>query len=130
MWAQIVNVVLGIWLLMAPWILGYSGSTADTVDRVVGPIVLFFAILAIRQVTRTARFALLLPSLFLILSPWLLRYSAGAPVACSELVGMAIAILAVIPGRITKQTGGGWLALAKPVLPPIATEAAETLREG
>lgn len=129
MWAQIGNAILGIWLLMAPWILGYSGSTADTIDRAVGPIVIFFSVLAIRDVTRVARFVLLLPSLFLIITPWILHYSAGAPVACNELAGMAIAVLAVIRGNVTKQTGGGWLALAKPILPEVATKAAETVSD-
>ncbi len=122
MWAQIVNVALGIWLIVSPDVLGFDGA-ARTIDRAVGPIVVVLGLLAVREVTRVFRYALFLPSLFLLLIPWFLHYPPGAALANDELVAIAMAICAAIPGRRRQRTGGGWLGLIGP------QASSETLRE-
>ncbi|HKW80236.1 MAG TPA: SPW repeat protein [Casimicrobiaceae bacterium] len=44
-WADIVNVVLGIWLIISPWALAFSGTSrgAETNDVIVGILVIVFA---------------------------------------------------------------------------------------
>ncbi len=119
--AQAVNVALGIWLLVSPDVLGFDGAPR-TINRTVGPLVILFGLLALREVTRIFRYVLFLPSLFLMLAPWFLHYPPGATLANDELVAIAIAVCAAIPGRMRQRTGGGWLGLLSPALP------GETLR--
>ena len=51
--AQIILVVTGLWLEVAPWVLGYGGAAA-TSDRIAGPVMAATAFLAIFAITRMA----------------------------------------------------------------------------
>lgn len=120
MWAQASNVILGIWLIFSPAILHFDSPPSNaptTIARAIAPIVIVIGLLALRDVTRIFRWLLFLPALWLVLSPWFLHYPPGVPLANQELVGIAIAILASIPGPITKRTGGGWLSLLTALAP-------------
>ena len=55
MWAQVVNAALGIWLMVAPAVLGY-GAPAQANDRIIGPVVATFAIVSWWEATRSVRF--------------------------------------------------------------------------
>ncbi len=49
-WEEWINVVFGVWLIAAPWVLGFAGTTAATVDFVVvGALVLALALYELRQ---------------------------------------------------------------------------------
>lgn len=112
MWAQLINVALGIWLMLAPSVLGFDGAP-ETIDRLIGPLVVLGGLLAIRDVTRSARYLLFLPALFLVLAPWFLHYQPGVALTTGSLTGIAISICAAIPGRRHERIGGGWLALLR-----------------
>jgi hypothetical protein len=113
MWAQLCNILLGVWLMVSPDLLHFDGAPR-TMARAIGPIVIAIGVLALRDVTRPARLLNFLPSLWLLLSPWFLHDAAGVPLASQELTGMAIAVCAAIRGPVRQQTGGGWLALLLP----------------
>jgi hypothetical protein len=110
MWAQIVSLTLGIWLLIAPDLLGY-GDPARTVERVIGPLVIVVAALAIRGVTRPVRHLNILTGLALLIAPWVFAYVSIPAIANSELVGMALLGLAFVRGRVSHQYGDGWTAI-------------------
>lgn len=115
--ARIVTIALGVWLMVSPPILHYNGTGADTINRIVGPIVVMIGVLSLREVTRVARYALFLPALFLMLAPWFLRYPPNIELVNAELMAIAITICAAIPGRLRQHIGGGWLGLLSPELP-------------
>jgi hypothetical protein len=117
MGARVITIALGVWLMVAPPILRYPRTGADTIDRIVGPVVVLVGVLALREVTRIARYALFLPALFLMLAPWFLHYPANVELANAELTAIALTICAAIPGRLRQRTGGGWLGLLNPALP-------------
>lgn len=110
MWAQILNILLGVWLMISPYVLHLDGAPY-TMAHVTGPVVIAVAVLSCREVTRIFRFLNLLPALWLMLSPWFLHFPPGVPLANQELTAIAITICAVIPGTLRQQTGGGWLSL-------------------
>ncbi len=109
MWARIINTFLGIWLMAAPAILGYGGPAA-TNHRIVGPIAATFAVVAIWEVTRPLRWVNLGLGLWLIVSPLVLGYGSTAAIN-SLAAGVALALLALVRGKIARQFGGGWSAL-------------------
>lgn len=115
--ARIVTVALGLWLMASPPILHYAGTGADTIDRIVGPVVVMIGVLSLREVTRVARYALFLPALFLMLAPWFLRYPPNVELVNEELVAIAITVCAAVPGQLSQRTGGGWLGLLHSRLP-------------
>ena len=110
MWAQVINVLLGVWLMVSPYVLHFDAAPY-TVAHVTGPVVIAIAVLACRDVTRIFRLLNLAPALWLMLAPWFLHFQPGVPLANQVLTAIAITICAAIPGAARQQTGGGWLAL-------------------
>src|SRR5690242_20603609 len=105
MWAQVMNALLGIWLMAAPAVLHYAGG-ASVNDRIVGPLATACAIIAISEVTRPVRWVNAALGLWLVVAPWIL----GAPyvvVLNSTVVGLLMALCASVRGKITQRFGGG-----------------------
>lgn len=136
MWVQACNVLLGIWLIFSPAILHFDGTpnAPATMARAIAPIVILLGLVSLRDVTRIFRWLQFLPAAWLLLCPWFLHYGPGVPLANQELVGMAIAVIAAIPGPIHKRTGGGWLSLLTvlapddPTVGTLAREAKDVLQ--
>jgi hypothetical protein len=109
MWARVVNALLGIWLMVAPEVLGYGGIAASN-HRIVGPIAASFAVVAIWEATRPLRWVNLALGLWLVVSPLVLGGAAAASIT-SLVVGVLLWTMALARGRVTQQFGGGWSAL-------------------
>jgi hypothetical protein len=112
-WAQIINALLGIWLMASPGMLGYSG-TGRINDVIVGPIVATFAIIAFWEVTRAVGRANVALGAWLVIAPWMLGYEENVTATINEfLVGITIAALAMTGGRTDAKLAGGWRSLMK-----------------
>ena len=110
MWAQLLNAILGLWLMAAPGVLGYGGLAADN-DHVIGPIIATCAIIALWEASRGMRWANLPLGLWLVAAPWIFNYLELAAILNSALAGALIASLSSVRGRIKGRYGGGWQAL-------------------
>lgn len=116
MWPRFVNIAIGVWLMAAPAVLGYSGvsDAASASDRIVGPLVISAAIAAIWPEIRPLRWV------NAVLGVWLL---VGVPAAAmvvdwpfegvvSSVLSGAVAItMARIRGDIDSEFGGGWRSI-------------------
>ena len=111
MWARILNALLGVWLMAAPAVLGY-GAPAAINDRIVGPLVVSFAISSIADVTRPVRRVNILLGAWLLVAPWALGYD-GWTVFNSYAVGLLVIGLSLVRGKISSRMGGGWRSLWK-----------------
>jgi hypothetical protein len=109
MWAQVINMALGLWLMAAPAVLGY-GRPAATVDYIVGPLVATFACIAVWEATRPIRWLNLPLGLLLMTGPWLLGYPLQAKVN-STAVGLVVAALSCVRGASRHKFDGGWSML-------------------
>ena len=105
MWAQCINALLGLWLIVAPAFLGAGGATSG---RVVGPVILASALTAAWEPTRPLRWITLLGGVWLLIGPWFIKLT-GLPLLNSLVVGLAIVALALVgaPYRPWRY-GGGW----------------------
>lgn len=110
---RICSLLLGVWLVFAPALLRYDDG-ALTVERIAGPVVVFFAMLSLRDAMRSFRVLNVLCGAWLLLAPWLLRYHSWVPWLNEELAGAALIALVALGGTARKQTGGGWRALWPP----------------
>ena len=108
-WAQLASALLGVWLMIAPALLGYGGS-AQTNDRIVGPLIAAFGFVAAWGVTRSLRWANLPLGVWLLVAPWVLGYGP-IPTVNSLVVGVLVIALAFIRGRVTESYAGGWSSL-------------------
>lgn len=109
MWARIANTVLGIWLMAAPAVLGYE-SPGSTNDRIVGPLIASFAVIAMAGATRPVRRANTALGAWLLVAPWVLGHPTAATVN-SMVVGALVTAFSLVRGTVKDEFGGGWSAL-------------------
>jgi hypothetical protein len=109
MWARVASVLLGLWLMAAPAVLGYGRLAADN-DHVIGPLVVAFATVAMSAVLRSLRWVSVALGGWLLLGPWLLGHPPLALVN-DLVVGLLLIALAFVRGSVGDQLGGGWAAL-------------------
>lgn len=109
--SRILSALLGVWLMAAPAILGYSGA-ASISDRVVGPLVAATAIIAIWEVTRPIRWLGVPLGLWLLVAPASF-HSPSPAVVNSAIVGTALVVLSFLEGKVRGRYGGGWMELVE-----------------
>jgi hypothetical protein len=82
------NVVLGVWLIIAPWLLGYVNPTAETQDVVVGMLitVISFWALSTTLASAGAAWAQMGLAVWLFMGPWVLGYATGSPAFTNDLI--------------------------------------------
>jgi len=96
-WPRWMNVALGIWLLIAPAVLGYVDAYAVNNDRLLGILIAASAIAGLWA--PKARFVNVVLGAWLIIAPFVLGYFGGNAVANDIVVGVAVAVFAFIPSR-------------------------------
>lgn len=111
MWPRIISALLGIWLMVAPSLLGYRG-VASISDRIVGPLVAATAIIAIWEITRPLRWLGVPFGLCLLIAPGLFHFPSHA-VVNSAVAGTVLVIISFLGGGVKERYGGGWRGLVK-----------------
>ena len=95
-WQDAVNIILGAWLFISPWVFGFydSNTAASWNFYIVGIAVIVFAIVAMRRGVGLEWINFVL-GVWMVVSPWLVGYS-GAAAARDDavIVGIVTAVLA------------------------------------
>jgi hypothetical protein len=104
-WPRWINIVLGVWLLIAPTALGYVDIYATNNDHLIGLLVAVFAAAALW--VPNVRFANVVIGVWLVLAPFVLGYFTSSAVANDIIVGIAVAVVAMIPSRPLPRVGLG-----------------------
>lgn len=104
-WNLFLVMAIGIWVMAAPEILGYSGSIADS-NHLAGPIIVTFAVICMSDVARPLRFIHVLFGLWLIAAPWVLGTELEAAKWNGVITGLILIPLALPKGKIQEQMGG------------------------
>lgn len=92
-WSDGVNVVLGVWLFVSPWLLGVSDSTAAAWTAwISGLVLLGISLFALAQPTATVDEGIgVALGVVLVLAPWVLGYSdLGRAVVNSLITGLLV----------------------------------------
>ena len=110
MWPQILNAIMGVYLMVAPPLLHYN-TTGSISCRIVGPILATFAIVACWEITRGVGKVAILLGLWLLAAPWILNYEEIIPIVNDLASGTLIISLAFVKGKTKNKYGGGWKSL-------------------
>ena len=96
-WQDPVNAVIGIWLVLSPWALGYSGEIVPSANAVVVGVTLVAAALGAMLVPKAwEEWTEAALGLWLIVSPWALGFSGLADARTVAIAtGIVIAVLAL-----------------------------------
>ncbi len=94
-WQDPINALLGIWLIISPWALGFSSTTAATVNFViVGILLLAVALGAIYVPKAWEEWSEVVLGIWMVVSPWLVRYATQHAAKTDAVVtGIIVLIL-------------------------------------
>lgn len=112
MWARILGIAVGIWLMVGPAILGYSGIAAGMSDRIAGPMLLGASFAALWPVLRSLRWIELPVGIWIFVSPLFLGYGRVLPVGIHVATGFVLVVFAFLGGKTGESFGGGWASVA------------------
>lgn len=108
--ARFISFLIGIWLMVAPALLGYGGSAVVN-DRICGPLIISISIIAMWEVTRALRWVNAIIGFWLMLAPLVLHYVTWRSAFNNLLCAFILLVCAVVPGKRTHNFGGGWTGL-------------------
>jgi len=95
---DVANAVLGIALVLSPWILGFAAETAAAWNAwITGALIALVAIGALVAFAEWEEWVNLVLGIWAIVSPWLLGFATlGAAVWMHVGVGLIVAVLAAL----------------------------------
>ena len=95
-WQDWVNLVLGLWLVVSPWVLAFSSHGAALWNAlIVGAIFVVLSLLALSDAKPWEEWTELVVALWLLISPWVLGFSTlSAAMWNAVIVAVVVGVLA------------------------------------
>lgn len=112
MWWQIFPTTIGIWLMAAPYVLGYLDTSAEMNDRILGPFIACFAIVAMGETTRNVRYWNIPLGLWMVVAAFVFAYPTAGMIS-AVVCGLLTVVLPLKPRKIDTPYAGGWTVLWK-----------------
>ncbi len=109
-WPDAVNFLLGLWLVASPWVLGYAAETAAAWNGYIfGAAIALLAAIAFFAQQKWEHWVSLAMGVWLIVSPWVLTYTALQAAVWNQIVtGLVVCVLAI--WAAASESGFGGLA--------------------
>ncbi|HEV7329637.1 MAG TPA: hypothetical protein VGN63_01245 [Flavisolibacter sp.] len=109
MWAQIINIVIGLFLMFAPSIWSFDKATSDH-HYIVGPLIITNAIIALWEFNRGIRWLNVLIGAWLLVSPFVLG-NKGIVATIDIASAILLILFSLFKGSVQHRYGGGWSSL-------------------
>lgn len=109
MGVQIINTILGLWILISPFLLHFDNSQIADYNYITGPVIVSFSVIAYWEATRSVGKWNILVVIFLIIMSLILGNSVS--ITSNLISSLIILPLSLIKGKITQKFGGGWASL-------------------
>jgi hypothetical protein len=104
--ALVASVVLGIWLMFAPAVLGGTAMAANS-DRLVGAVIVTVAAISTAEVVRAFRFLNLLLAVWLLAAPWALTGGTAA-MTWSDMASSVVLFAVTLPRGAVRERYATW----------------------
>lgn len=101
---------LGIWMMVAPDLLGFSKKISDNA-HIIGPLIVTCSIVAMWECTRNARLINFPLAVWLLAAPLVLQYDSDVALMNDYAVAIAIIFLMLVKPKRKHRFAGGWMAL-------------------
>jgi hypothetical protein len=107
-WQDTLNLMLGIWLAVSPWILPYAGQHVPAWNaHLSGVAIAGMAAAALVAYQLWKEWVNVILAAWLIVSPWFLGYSGLAAAFYNQIgVGVVVGVLALWSAAIATDSGG------------------------
>jgi hypothetical protein len=106
-WASWMNVIVGVWLFVSPWILGVSDFAASGNNMLFGFLIVAVALPSALLPARVHALAWtnVAFGVWLIIAPWVLGYEAAASTWNATVAGAIVALLGLIRAQARRRGG-------------------------
>lgn len=104
-WNLFLIIFIGVWIMLAPSVLGYSGTMADS-DHVVGALIVTFGVISMSEVARPARFINILFGGWLIAAPFVFNPDGNSAMWNGIIAGVLLIGLCLPKGKVEDKRGG------------------------
>ena len=104
-WNLLLSVGLGVWLMLAPSVLGTAGAAAHSV-HLVGALIVTTAVIALADVGRAMRFLNIALGAWVIAAPWILAGATPASRWSDAIAGALVIVLSLARGPVVERYGG------------------------
>jgi hypothetical protein len=101
-WTLVVSTALGVWLMVAPSVLGTTGSSADS-DHLMGALIVTFSVIAWAEVMRAARWLNVLFGVWLLTAPWFLIGGTVTATINDLIVGLMLLFTSLARGTVYER---------------------------
>ncbi|WFU17676.1 SPW repeat protein [Bradyrhizobium sp. CB3481] len=93
---DVANLVLGVILLLSPWLFGFDTGKITVNAMITGVVIAALAIAALAAFAVWEEWLNLVVGLWALVSPWVLGFQGTNAMTVHVVIGAAVAILAVI----------------------------------
>jgi hypothetical protein len=100
---DIGNLILGVVLVLTPWIFSYPAGVESQNAIVSGVVVAVLSIAALAAFTVWEEWLNLIVGLWLIASPWVLKFQGTKAMRVDVAIGIVVAVLALIELWVRSQ---------------------------
>jgi hypothetical protein len=101
-----LSVILGVWLMFAPSVLGGAEMVANS-DRLIGALIVTVAAISTAEVVRAFRFLNLLFGIWLLIAPWALAGATSAGRWNDVVAGLMLLAL-TLPRGLVREKYARW----------------------
>ena len=99
-WTSGINLILGLWLLISPWAIGYIAKESRLNEVIVGAVIFVLSWIRLVNRSRTGVPSWLnfLIGIWLIIAPFVMHYMTMGQKWNSIVVGIIVALLGIASG--------------------------------
>ena len=105
-WNLLLSVAFGIWLIIAPSVLGSTGAAAHS-DQLVGALIVTAAVISLAEVGRTIRLLNILFAAWVLAAPWILG-GATSVARWNDAIVAVVMIGLSLPRGVVRERYGTW----------------------
>jgi len=97
-WADAVNLLLGAWLFLTPWLFSYTAENLASWNAwIAGLVIALLGIAALTAFAEWEEWVELIAGIWVAISPWVLGFSAvTSAMGWHVIVGVIVAVLAAV----------------------------------
>lgn len=103
LWRDFVNILLGVWLITGPFVLGYQSAALTWSDVISGVLIVIFGVLSLAPRFELARWGICFTGLWLLFAPLVFWSPDASGYANDTLVGALVTALSflvpMMPGK-------------------------------